>query len=136
MFSLRPLSAFILAVSTASVLAGTFVSPAASSTISSSAEFNFTWVSSRYFEESSQSVSVLLAPNANFPLEGIVLAKDLTPISSGVGESGPTYYAPLTPEFVASSSHTGDFVLVVVEDYTAYGGNAGMSVEYETITLN
>ncbi|KAF9075368.1 hypothetical protein BDP27DRAFT_1314879, partial [Rhodocollybia butyracea] len=135
MFSLRPVSAFILAVSTASVLAGTFVSPAAFSTISSSAEFDFTWVSTRYFKESSQSISVLLAPNANFPLEGIVLVKDLIATAPGVGEAGPTYSASLTPEFVASSSHTGDFVLVVIEDYFAYGGNPAMSVEYQTITL-
>ncbi|KAJ3853259.1 hypothetical protein EV368DRAFT_81745 [Lentinula lateritia] len=135
MFSLR--SAFIFAVSVISVSAGTFISPAADSAISSSETFNFTWISSRYFEESSQSISVLLQPSANFPatLEGIVLAKDLVPNSIGVGEEGPTYYAQLTPKFVAESSQTGGFALIVVEDFTAFGGNAAMSVEYEMITL-
>ncbi|KAJ3746007.1 hypothetical protein DFH05DRAFT_1483350 [Lentinula detonsa] len=135
MLSLR--SAFVLAVFAVSVSAGTFVSPTAGSTIPSSGTFNFTWISSRYFEESSQSISVLLQPTANFPstLEGIVLGRDLAPVAPGVGEEGPTYYSQLTPEFVAESSHTGEFALIVIEDYTAFGGNAGMSVEYETITL-
>lgn len=66
---------------------------------------------------------MLLQPSANFPatLEGIVLAKDLAPISIGVGEEGPTYYAQLTPEFVAESSQTGEFALIVIEDFTAFG---------------
>lgn len=50
-----------------------------------------------------------------------MLAKDLAPVAPGVGEAGPTYYAQLTPEFVASSSQTGDFALIVIEDYTAFG---------------
>ncbi|KAJ3820570.1 hypothetical protein EV361DRAFT_937500 [Lentinula raphanica] len=130
-------SAFVLAASAVYVSAGTFVSPATNSTISSSGTFNFTWISSRYFKESSQSISVLLQPAANFPatLEGIVLAKDLAPIAPGVGEEGPTYSTELTPEFVAESSQTGEFALIVIEDFTAFGGNAAMSVEYEMINL-
>ncbi|KAJ3769591.1 hypothetical protein FB446DRAFT_747200 [Lentinula raphanica] len=126
------LFAVLLATGAACVSAGTFISPTNGSTISSSGTFNFTWVSGRYFKESSQSVSVLLGGN----LEGIVLTKNLAPTSNGVGEQGPTYYAQLTPEFVASSSHTGEFQLTVIEDYTAYGGSPAMSVEYETITLS
>ncbi|KAF5393490.1 hypothetical protein D9757_000461 [Collybiopsis confluens] len=111
----------ILAVTAVCVSAGTFVSPAPGSTIAHTESFNFTWVSSRYFKESSNSVTVLLGANWDFFNEGLVLAQDLAPVAPGEGESGPTYYGQLTPTFVASSSHTGQFQLVVVENYNAYG---------------
>ncbi|KAJ3885355.1 hypothetical protein GG344DRAFT_70613 [Lentinula edodes] len=107
----------VFAATVACVSAGTFVSPTNGSTISSSGTFNFTWVSSRYFKESSRSVTVLLGGN----LEGVVLAKNLASTAQGEGAEGPTYHAQLTPEFVASSPPGGNYQVIVIEDYSSYG---------------
>ncbi|KIK61285.1 hypothetical protein GYMLUDRAFT_261160 [Collybiopsis luxurians FD-317 M1] len=131
-----PATGIVLAAAAARVSAGTFISPAAGSTISSSEPFNFTWVSGRYFKESSNSVTVLLSANWDSSQEGIILTQDLASTAPGIGESGPTYFAELTPGFVASSSHTGEFQLVVVENFNAFGGSPALSVQYQTITLS
>lgn len=128
----------VFAATVACVSAGTFVSPTNGSTISSSGvsspiwtvsvktltvvhgvcqTFNFTWVSSRYFKESSRSVTVLLGEN----LEGVVLAKNLASTAQGEGAEGPTYHAQLTPQFVASSPPGGNYQVIVIEDYSSYG---------------
>ncbi|KAJ3809296.1 hypothetical protein F5876DRAFT_66595 [Lentinula aff. lateritia] len=107
----------VFAATVACVSAGTFVSPTNGSTISPSGTFNFTWVSSRYFKESSRSVTVLLGEN----LEGVVLAKNLASTAQGEGAEGPTYHAQLTPEFVASSPPGGNYQVIVIEDYSSYG---------------
>ncbi|KAJ3875821.1 hypothetical protein F5051DRAFT_469708 [Lentinula edodes] len=107
----------VFAATVACVSAGTFVSPTNGSTISPSGTFNFTWVSSRYFKESSRSVTVLLGGN----LEGVVLAKNLASTAQGEGAEGPTYHAQLTPEFVASSPPGGNYQVIVIEDYSSYG---------------
>ncbi|KAJ3863818.1 hypothetical protein EV359DRAFT_64493 [Lentinula novae-zelandiae] len=135
----------VFAATVACVSAGTFVSPTNGSTISPSGTFNFTWVSSRYFKESSRSVTVLLGEN----LEGVVLAKNLASTAQGEGAEGPTYHAQLTPEFVASSPPGGNYQVIVIEDYSSYGmkcstriltrevkGNPAMGIEYETITIS
>ncbi|KAF8829368.1 hypothetical protein HHX47_DHR3000830 [Lentinula edodes] len=122
----------VFAATVACVSAGTFVSPTNGSTISSSGTFNFTWVSSRYFKESSRSVTVLLGEN----LEGVVLAKNLASTAQGEGAEGPTYHAQLTPQFVASSPPGGNYQVIVIEDYSSYGGNPAMGIEYETITVS
>ncbi|KAE9402921.1 hypothetical protein BT96DRAFT_917870, partial [Gymnopus androsaceus JB14] len=133
------LRSLVFAISAAFVSAGTFVSPTAGSTVVEvDGAINVTWVSSRFFEESSQSISVLLeavpaGTETLTEIDGLILATDLAPVALGFGEEGPTYSALLTPRFEADSSMTGQFALIIVEDYTAFGGNAAIGVEYEMI---
>jgi len=134
------LRSLVFAISAAFVSAGTFVSPTAGSTVVEvDGAINVTWVSGRYFEESSQSISVLLeavpvGTETLTEIDGVILATDLAPVAPGFGEEGPTYSALLTPKF-SGSAPPGQFALIIVENYQAFGGNAAIGVEYEMINL-
>ncbi|KAJ3848230.1 hypothetical protein EV368DRAFT_86862 [Lentinula lateritia] len=55
--------------------------------------------------------------------------ENLASTVQGEGAEGPTYHAQLTPEFVASSPPGGNYQVIVIEDYSTYGGNPAMGIE-------
>ncbi|PBK95885.1 hypothetical protein ARMGADRAFT_1010792 [Armillaria gallica] len=110
------LTAFVLFTR---VSAGTFASPTAGQTISSTGPFNLTWTSDKYFKQNSFNISVLLSQSPfTSVLSGVTLIEGLVSPDYGI----KTYSAELTPRFFYGDSRTGAFDVVIIEPYSAYGG--------------
>ncbi|KAK0244680.1 hypothetical protein EDD85DRAFT_932716 [Armillaria nabsnona] len=111
------------------VSAGTFASPIAGQTISSTEPFTLTWTSDKYFKQNSFNISVLLSRSPfTSVLSGVTLIEGLVSPDYGI----KTYSAELTPRFFYGDSRTGAFDVVIIEPYSAYGVNN----EYQVLLDN
>lgn len=74
-------------------------------------------MSPKYYKENRVSVTVLLSPTAwRTSQHGIILAKDMAPNTTGIYR-----YAATLPLKIEGGDTTGQFQIVVVEEYVAFG---------------
>ncbi|KAG7444052.1 uncharacterized protein BT62DRAFT_249311 [Guyanagaster necrorhizus] len=127
-FFLYILPAFVLST----LASAQYISPTAGETISSTDPFNLTWVSGKYFKETSLNITVLFARSPfSSSLNGVVLVEGLVSNDPGI----KTYSAELAPRYFYNDNETGAFDIIIIETYQAYGG-ANIATELYIQTVN
>ncbi|KAJ7664217.1 hypothetical protein B0H17DRAFT_1092194 [Mycena rosella] len=125
-----------LLTATTSALAAAIISPTPEQVLSSSEPFNLTFASQRIFEESSNSIDVVIvsALDVGDPGAGTLPVRNLKPTGSAPDTSA-IYSVLIDPIVLCCGGVAGNATVYVLEDYNAFGGLPGLDMLSVPVTF-